>query len=190
MGYSRTLAQASLLSPRLRMGVSVFRPLPLSMAVGVSNDLVGQIETVYREEFGRFYRVAFAIVRDEELAWDAVQEGFAGAIRGRSGFRGEAPLGAWLWRSVVNAAVRASKQRRSDLPLVEIPEARVVESDPIDPVELGDLSERQRLVVFLRYYADLDERTIGEILGIKRGTVSATLHAALTTLRQNLEVAG
>ena len=74
---------------------------------------------------------------------------------------------------------------------MEIPEARVVESDRIDPVELDDLSERQRLVVFLRYYADLDERTIGEILGVKRGTVSATrLHAALTTLRQNLEVAG
>jgi RNA polymerase sigma-70 factor (ECF subfamily) len=66
----------------------------------------------------------------------------------------------------------------------------VAESDPPDPVELGDLSERQRLVVFLRYYADLDERTIGEILGIKRGTVSATLHTALKTLRHDLEVAG
>ena len=172
------------------MGVSVFGLLRLSGAVGVSDDLVGQIETVYREQFGRFYRVAFAIVRDEGLAWDAVQEGFAGAIRGQSGFRGEAPLGAWVWRSVVNAAVTVSKQRRSDLPLVEIPEACVAESDPPDPVELGELSERQRLVVFLRYYADLDEQTIGEILGIKRGTVSATLHTALTTLRENLEVPG
>jgi len=172
------------------MAVSVFGALRLSRAVGVSDDLVGQIEAVYRAEFGRFYRVAFAILRDEGLAWDAVQEGFAGAIRGRSGFRGEAPLGAWLWRSVVNAAIKVSKQRRSDLPLVEIPEARVAESDPPNSVELGDLSERQRLVVFLRYYADLDEQTIGEILGIKRGTVSATLHTALTTLRENLEVPG
>ena len=160
------------------------------MAVGTGDDLVGQIETVYRDEFGRFYRVAFAIVRDEGLAWDAVQEGFAGAIRGQSGFRGEAPLGAWLWRSVVNAAVKVSKQRRTDLPLLGVPEPQVEEPSPPDRVELGDLSERQRLIVFLRYYADLDERTIGVILGIKRGTVSATLHAALTTLRQNLEVAG
>ena len=171
-------------------GVSGFGLLRLSRSVGVSDDLVGQIEAVYREEFGRFYRVAFAILRDEELAWDAVQEGFAGAIRGRSGFRGEAPLGAWLWRSVVNASLKLSKRRRSELPVVEVPEPHVVESDPPDAVELGDLTERQRLVVFLRYYADLDERRIGEILGIKRGTVSATLHSALETLRHDMEVAG
>jgi RNA polymerase sigma factor (sigma-70 family) len=172
------------------MEVSVFGLPRLSRLVGVSDDLVGQIEAVYREEFGRFYRVAFAIVRDDGLAWDAVQEGFAGAIRSRSGFRGEAPLGAWLWRSVVNAAVKLSKQRRSDLAVAEFPEPSVMESDLSDAVELGGLSERQRLVVFLRYYADLDERTIGEIVGIKRGTVSATLHAALKRLRHDLEVTG
>jgi RNA polymerase sigma factor (sigma-70 family) len=57
-----------------------------------------------------------------------------------------------------------------------------------DDVDLAQLTPRQRVVVFLRYYADLDERTIGLILGIERGTVSATLHTALRALRKNLEV--
>jgi RNA polymerase sigma factor (sigma-70 family) len=46
------------------------------------------------------------------------------------------------------------------------------------------LPERQRLVVFLRYYADLDYRSIAVVLGIEVGTVSATLSAAHTALRR------
>jgi DNA-directed RNA polymerase specialized sigma24 family protein len=56
---------------------------------------------------------------------------------------------------------------------------------------LAALPERQRLVVFLRYYADLDYREIAEALDVKVGTVSATLHAAHGSLRSALsEVSG
>jgi RNA polymerase sigma factor (sigma-70 family) len=48
------------------------------------------------------------------------------------------------------------------------------------------LPERQRLVVFLRYYADLDYSTIAAALGIQEGTVGATLTAARATLRNSL----
>lgn len=152
------------------------------------DDLLGQIDAAYRTGFARFYRVAFAVLRDDGLAWDAVQDGFAGAIRGRSGFRGDAPLEAWLWHAVVNAAIKTSRQRHTDLPLAEIPEAPSALQESHDPVDLSQLSDRQRLVVFLRYYADLEEQTIGDVLGIKRGTVSATLHTALKALRRDMEV--
>jgi RNA polymerase sigma factor (sigma-70 family) len=49
------------------------------------------------------------------------------------------------------------------------------------------LPERQRMVVFLRYYADLDYRTIAAALGIEVGTVSATLSAAHQALGKALE---
>jgi RNA polymerase sigma factor (sigma-70 family) len=52
---------------------------------------------------------------------------------------------------------------------------------------LALLPERQRVVLFLRYYADLDYRTIGDTLGIATGTVAATLNAARTALRRRLE---
>ena len=51
---------------------------------------------------------------------------------------------------------------------------------------LGLLSERQRLVLFLRYYADLDYTSIAETLGVRRGTVSATLNQAHASLRRLL----
>jgi RNA polymerase sigma factor (sigma-70 family) len=52
---------------------------------------------------------------------------------------------------------------------------------------LALLPERQRLALFLRYYADLDYAGIAEALGIARGTVSATLHAARSNLRTKLK---
>ena len=42
------------------------------------------------------------------------------------------------------------------------------------------------MVVFLRYFADLDYRSIARALDIEVGTVSATLHAAHATLRRSL----
>jgi len=49
------------------------------------------------------------------------------------------------------------------------------------------LPERQRLAVFLRYYADLDYRAIASVLGIEVGTVSATLSSAHTALRRSFK---
>jgi RNA polymerase sigma factor (sigma-70 family) len=51
---------------------------------------------------------------------------------------------------------------------------------------LASLPERQRLVLFLRYYADLDYRSIAEAVGIESGTVAATLNQARATLRRML----
>ena len=52
---------------------------------------------------------------------------------------------------------------------------------------LALLPERQRLAVFLRYYADLDYVAIGEALGMRTGTVASTLNAAHAALRGRLE---
>ena len=48
---------------------------------------------------------------------------------------------------------------------------------------IAALPERQRLVLFLRHYADLDYETIAQATGIERGTVAATLHAAHRKVR-------
>lgn len=132
--------------------------------------------------------MAAAIVGDRERGLDAVQEGFASAIRRRESFRGEAPLEAWLWRIVVNAA-RSERRVRIDEPLPVSLETngRGPEPGARLAVALAELTERQRLVVFLRHYADLDYESIGEVLDISSGTVGATLNAAHTSLRRALE---
>ncbi|CAN5823396.1 hypothetical protein BH20ACT14_BH20ACT14_10610 [soil metagenome] len=73
-----------------------------------------EIESIYRTRLPDFRRVAAAILGDRELALDAVQEGFALAVRERSSFRGDGPLEAWLWRIIVNAANPGEPASESD----------------------------------------------------------------------------
>ena len=151
-----------------------------------SNVSVAEIERVYRERFGAFLRVAYGITRDRETAIDVVQETFATALRSRRSYRGDGPLEGWLWRSLVHNALK-SKRRP---PLAVVPDEVPASPSP-EPGWLADpirhLPERQRLVVFLRYYADLDYQTIARLLGIKVGTVSATLSAAHSDIRSAVE---
>jgi RNA polymerase sigma factor (sigma-70 family) len=149
---------------------------------------LGELERIYREQYGRFVRVAVAITRRPETAAEAVQEAFARAIKSRRQFRGEAPLEVWLWRAVVNEAKRVAAA-----PGVLPEEAASIHENGRPPEDaavralIAALPERQRLAVFLRYYADLDYRAIGDVLEIETGTVSATLAAAHKTLRHAIE---
>ena len=149
---------------------------------------VAELERVYRAEFTRFVRVATAIAGDEQSGADAVHDAFVQAVRNRRSFRGDGPLEAWLWRMVVNAAKkRAGREPASDPQ--DIP--AVHENGFGDPVRslVAGLPERQRLALFLRYYADLDYESIAATLGVAPGTVGATLNAAHAALRNSLKEA-
>jgi RNA polymerase sigma factor (sigma-70 family) len=146
-----------------------------------------EIEALYRASFRQFERVARAITGDPESALEAVQEGFADALRKSGQWTGRGPLEGWVWRCVVN---RARKVRRQPLELPLDEQGRDDghrESELV--ARLAALPERQRLVVFLRYFADLEYREIAAALEIETGTVSATLHAAHANLRVGSEEA-
>ena len=144
----------------------------------------GDIESLFRLRYREFLRVALAITGSREAAEDAVQEGLARALAGRRRFRRAGSLEAWVWQIVVNAARTARRQGRPPL------EATTAHTEPADGTvraAIAALPERQRLALFLRYYADLDYATIAAALGVARGTVSATLHQAHAALRRSLE---
>ena len=147
-----------------------------------------QIESLYRAHFPQFERVATAITGDRDSALEAVQEGFADALRRAGQWAGRGPLEGWVWRCVVNRARKAGRR-----PILELPadESRSDGSQEGSELvgRLAALPERQRLVVFLRYFADLEYREIGAALGIETGTVAATLHAAHASLRAGYEEA-
>src|SRR5215831_1120416 len=144
------------------------------------------IEAVYRTGFSQFCSVAAAILHDRDTARDAVQDAFARAVRTRSDFRGDGPLEAWLWRAVVNSALSA--RRHSEAHAVAEPASSTDEAESDDVrAAIQRLPERQRLVVFLRYWADLDYATIAKALAIAPGTVAAALHAAHGSIRNSLQ---
>lgn len=150
---------------------------------------IDSLEAIYRRSYGRFLRVALAIVGERETAREVVQDAFAKAIRDRSGFHGSGTPEAWVWAIVVNLARSVLRQRTrgvdsesetfaaSNGHAVEWPELRAA---------VAALPERQRLAIFLRHYADMNYEQIAAVLEIERGTVAATLHSAHATLRKQL----
>jgi RNA polymerase sigma factor (sigma-70 family) len=146
------------------------------------------IAAVYKERFPEFLRVATAIIGDGDRARDAVQDAFADAVRSRRTYRGDGSLAAWLWKAVVNRA-RRERTRKIPLPLAEAQASNGRVDDPDRSIRsaLATLPERQRLTLFLRYYADLDYEAIAAALDISSGTVGATLNAAHASLRQLLQ---
>jgi RNA polymerase sigma-70 factor (ECF subfamily) len=140
-----------------------------------------ELETLYRDRLPEFRRVAAAIAGDRELGRDAVQDAFAAAVRKRKSYRGDGTLEAWVWSIVVNAA-RDARRR----PTIPTPFSAATNGHaPVVPLDL--LTERQREIVFLHYYADLDYTAIADALAISPGTVGATLNAARRTLREALQ---
>jgi RNA polymerase sigma-70 factor, ECF subfamily len=152
----------------------------------MTDSRLAELEALYRRRFRVFLRVATAITRDEDRANDAVQDGFAAAIREARQFRGEGSLEAWVWRMVVNAALRSLRAQPPN-ELEPSLNGAAPTSDPELRTRIAELPERQRTVLFLRHFADLDYRTIADVLEISPGTVGATLNAAHGALRRTME---
>lgn len=150
------------------------------------------IETLYRARAADFFRFALAKTGDPDRARDAVQDGFAHAIKSRATFRGTGLLEAWVTRCVINAAHDLNRVA-SDYPLEPedvVAAGSVIESDAgaaLVRAAVRRLPPRQRDALFLRHYLDLDYHAIAEVLDVEVGTVSATLHAARNSLRDALQ---
>jgi RNA polymerase sigma factor (sigma-70 family) len=149
-----------------------------------------QLETLYAERFGHFARVAAAICGDLDRGRDAVQAGFTTAVRERWSFLGSGSLEAWVWRIVVNEARRIAREPRTEpLELVAHEPSNGHPDGSGLREQIAALPQRQREALFLRYYADLDYRTIADVLSVEVGTVSATLNAAHRNLRRSIQEA-
>jgi len=146
-----------------------------------------QIERVYRTRQRELLRLAQAVVGSPEAARDVVHDAFVSAVEHRASFAARGSVDGWIWRSVLNKA-RDHVRRRDAVPFDPLGAPVEAEVDRAAVrAAVAALPERQRHVLFLHYFADLDYRTIGDALEIRAGTVAATLNAARAALRERLE---
>jgi RNA polymerase sigma-70 factor, ECF subfamily len=117
-----------------------------------------------------------------------VQETFARALRKRRGFRGEGSLEAWVWRIALRTAREYVRGRPGASPNGTLQAALAEpERDPVLAEALRTLPPKRRLIVFLRYFADLSYAQIAELCEVSEGTVGATLAQARAALEQQLQ---
>ena len=145
----------------------------------------------------RLDQTARLILRDPELARDAVQDGLVRAWRDIASIRDPARFDAWLNRLIANSCIDLARSRRRRQVEVELrtihapamPDISVslADRDQVDAV-LRQLDERGRAIVVLHYFAGLPLTEVAATLRMPVGTVKSSLHRALGTMRSALAV--
>jgi RNA polymerase sigma factor (sigma-70 family) len=158
--------------------------LPLSGESGVER-LVG-FEALFLAERRPMVRLAVLLVDSRAIAEEIVQEAFVGLVARWEDL--EQP-GAYLRTSVVNGCRmvlrRREAARRLDPPRVVLPADAPTELAELHGA-LCALPERQRLVLVLRYFQDLPEAQIAELIGCRPATVRSLAARGLRALRREL----
>ena len=146
-----------------------------------------ELERLYRERYAGFRNALAMVTGSYDTARDAVQEGFARALANQHQFKGGS-LAAWVWTIAYRAALESGKAR--EVPGDVEPQLVGRDRDPQLAAALRQLSPRRRLIVFLRYFADLSYAEIAEVCDVSPGTVAATLAQAKETLAATLDTEG
>jgi RNA polymerase sigma-70 factor (ECF subfamily) len=158
----------------------------------------------------RLYRTARAILKDDSAAEDAVQEAYVAAWRHIGEFRGDAQVGTWLTRIVVNQALQALRRKRREQVVVlfdepadehagsddtstdsiapEAPENAMLRAEMRRLIErkIDELPEAYRTVFMLREVEDMTVDETATALGIPAPTVRSRLFRAKARLRESL----
>ena len=159
------------------------------------NVVMSEFDQFVAKHVDDLLRTAYLIVWDEAEAEDLVQECLLKVARRWPRVRRMDQPRAYARRILVNLAVdeaRGRARRRSELE----PEAAasLIAIDPLPALDaraellqaLGQLPARQRAVLVLRYFNDLTEAQVAEVLGCPAGTVKSSASRGLARLREAL----
>jgi RNA polymerase sigma-70 factor (ECF subfamily) len=147
------------------------------------------------DSIGRLFNVAQLMLRDRDLADDAVQETLVLAWRDLKGLRDLDGFDAWLHRVLVRCVYReANRERRRSTQIIQVVEvpsypdsARDVEDR--DTLDRGfrRLRPEHRAVLVLRHYLGFSDDEAADALSVPAGTIKSRLNRATSALRAELE---
>ena len=173
----------------------------------IHRDIINRCRSGERDAYFMLYKlysksmfnVAYRILKDQDEAEDALQEGFISAFKNLNHFRGEASFGGWLKKIVIHKAINSLKKRREetlpDFERLEVGEEEVsfeIESgvkDRVDQVRqaIEELPDGYRSVLSLYLLEGYDHEEISEVLGISISTSKSQLNRAKTKLKKLLK---
>lgn len=166
---------------------------------------------VVQQYSDRLLAIARRLLRNEEDAADAVQDGLLSAFRGVDQFAGSSTLATWLHRVVVNACLMKGRSisRRTCLSLEDILPKVDAHGHPAEPICrrsmrglerllseearatvrncIAELRPEFREVVILRDIEEMETETVAELLGVSTSVIKTRLHRARRALRSLLE---
>jgi RNA polymerase sigma factor (sigma-70 family) len=142
-------------------------------------------QELYDRAFPQVYRALVAATFDRERALDGLHDAF------EEGLRHPPPddrnLEGWLYRVALRKTRRGLLRSLREAPMADVA-TRDSTAAVVQRLEVGRLlallTERQRAIVVAHYYLGLSQEEIAEALGVRRGTVSATVAQSLARMRK------
>jgi len=153
-------------------------------------------ERIVNLSFDRCHAVARRLLRDSQLAEDAVQQAMINVWRDLPRLRDTTRYDAWSYKLLVRACYAEFKRAPKWFPGIDADSPREPRSGDDygavldrDQLERGfrRLSMDYRAVIVLHHYLDLPLDQVGAALDIPVGTVKSRLHRALDEMRAALE---
>lgn len=138
----------------------------------------------------RLYRIAYAYLRNEGDAIEAIQETTCRAWLKLGGLRQPAWFGTWIVRILLNCC-HDERKRKQRFPAAEEPEAAARADEAPEgrwalrlqvSEALERLEPKYRQMIILKYFEDMTLTDIAKTLGRPLGTVKTRLHQALRRL--------
>jgi len=159
------------------------------------HDAFGKLVELYDD---RLRALAYHLLGSREAMDEALQETYLSAYRGLPQFRGEASVGAWLYRIAYNACLQRLRRRERLQPVddEQLDELVPPTPDPADDIVLRDelhralkaLAPEQCAAVLLVHRDGFSYAAAAEILSVPVGTVASRVAAARTALGRALGV--
>lgn len=152
-----------------------------------------QFDYFYRSEYRPVLKLVRPLTRSLGAAEDVAQEAFERALRNWKNVGTHPNPEAWIRRVALNLACSRWRRIRSETgALMRLGPSPAQEPPALANQELwsavGKLPKRQQQVVLLFYVDDMSIRDVADVLGIKEGTVKATLNHARARLAHDLGV--
>lgn len=160
------------------------------------------VEELFRAHEARVYRLALSMLDDAAEADEATQDALIIALDRLNTFRGEASFATWLYAIALNVCRGRLRKRRARERLTQMlhalwrlegesprPEQQAInnEADAALWQAIRQLNDVQREVIVLRYFHELRQTDMAQVLGVTDRTVRARLHAAQARLRDLLK---
>lgn len=144
-----------------------------------------EFEALYRHEFPGMVKLARAMVDQTDKATEIVQEAFAKTWRKWSTVKNP---GGYVRTAVVNGC-RSELRKREVRRRIPLPAPDTVDDREREYLAdaLAQLSPKRRIVLVLRFYEDMPDAEIAEVLGVRPGTIKSLASRGLADLRKVIE---
>ena len=154
-----------------------------------------EFEVIYKEYWGKIFRLCMGYVNDYNLAQDMAQDTFIKVWQHLPAFRNEANISTWIFRIATNNCLRQLERQQRIVSTelsVDLPEEKVVDIEPQIRIlykSIAELPEIDRIIISLEL-EDVRQSDIAQIVGLSESNIRVKIHRIKALLTKKIKEYG